>query len=202
MITVKIKGALPDVRALARDLSRRELRRAMFDAKPAIEKGLQASVKDAFKTRGTKFARSFKGWVEYKDDSRMPVAVFKWVIPWSGVFATGGSVSPRAGKWMIMPINTRGERRIKPALFREFLHREYHNISWHPAPGGRYLLTYERHRDEASMINKFKLTSNGKRRIDVPIAVAVPSVQLDRRIDLDALTQSLVLPEILRRIGE
>ena len=201
MLKVKINGVLPDVRALAKDLSRRELRRAMFEAKPAIERGLQDAVRASFKSRGSKFAKSFKGWVEYQDEARMPVAVFKWVIPWSGIHATGGTVSPY-GRFMVMPINTRGERRIKPAQFRQFFAREYHNISWHPASGGRYLLTYERHRDEHHMINKFKLTGGGKRRIDVPIAVAVPSVTLERRIDLDRLTQSVVLPQILARIGQ
>lgn len=189
------------MRAMAREMSRRELRRALFDAKRPIERGLQDAVRSAFRVRGSKFAQAFKGWVSYKDDRKMPVAVFKFVVPWSGIFVTGGTVNPVSKRWLIIPINARGDRRIKPSAFYDLLHREYTNISWHPAPGGRYLLTYERHRDESHLIHRFRLTAGGKRQVDVPIAVAVPRVTLGRRLELEQLTRSVVLPEILSRIG-
>jgi hypothetical protein len=198
MAKVTVTGKL-DLKVPAMQEGAKAMRRKLFEAKPLIETALRNEVRNAFKVKNRAFPSAFRGFISYRDKSRPPVAVFKWVIPWVSVHATGGAIQPGKGKFMLIPVNTRGDRRMRKDVFRDFIRDQYHNLTWHPLPGGKYLLTYERHRDEHHGIKRFRLTRDGKRNIDVPVAFAIPRVSIKKRIDADQMAKGIAAP-ILRRI--
>lgn len=191
---IDVKGAI-DVKDLVKKESHKRMRKAMFDSKPVIQQQLQAEVRSVFKVRKQSFPRGFKGWIAYKNTERLPIAVYKFVVPWSGAHAEDTTIRGRNAKGLMIPLNR--STRINPQRWREMIQRQVAlgNLEFRKV-GSKVIVFMEAIPEAASALGGFKKTrmKNGKRvkRIDIPVAIWVPQVRLRKRLDTNRMAERAV----------
>lgn len=201
MYKINISGSL-DVGKLVREDSIKKMRQAMFKAKPVVQGKLRSQVSQSFNVRKSSFPRAFKGWVSYSDRERMPVAVFKFVVPWAGAHA-GNTVIESRGRGLLIPLARRGGRRFTQKRWRALLAQltSQGNLYFRKI-NGHVLAFAETLRESDLSSFGFNVTyanayGKRKRHAEIPIGILVPSVRMKQRIDPVKLGQ-MAAEEVVR----
>lgn len=158
-----------------------------------VRDAARARMRVAFKVARSGFVNSMQAKVLDKKPERIPDLLIGSRIPWLGLHETGGAVTGN----MLIPLlpNRMGPKqfaKVVDALMRS-------GNAFFIKKGGKVLLMAENIQENSSQLSSFKRAERGrtgtkkiKRGQEVPIAVLVKRVNLQRRLGLvDAVQSSL-----------
>ena len=158
-----------------------------------VRDAARARMRSAFKVARAGFVNSMQAKVLDKKPTRLPSLLVGSRIPWLGLHETGGTVT---GNMLILLVpNRMGPKKfaqIVDALMRS-------GNAFFIKKGGKVILMAENIQENASSLARFKKAERSrsgskkiKRGQEVPIAVLVKRVNLQRRLGLvDAVQSSL-----------
>ena len=158
-----------------------------------VRDAARTRMRAAFKVARSGFVNSMQAKVLDKKPERLPDLLIGSRIPWLGLHETGGTVSGN----MLIPLlpNRMGPKKfaqIVDALMRS-------GNAFFIKKGGKVILMAENIQENSRQLSRFKKAERGrtgskkiKRGQEVPIAVLVKRVNLQRRLGLvDAVQSSL-----------
>ena len=167
-----------------------------------VRDAARARMRSAFKVARAGFVNSMQAKVIDKKPDRLPDLLIGSRIPWLGLHEAGGTVSGN----MLIPLlpNRMGPKKfakVVDALMRS-------GNAFFIKKGGKVILMAENIQDNATQLSRFKKAERGrtgakkiKRGQEVPIAVLVKRVSLQRRLGLvDAVQGSL--PRLAQEIEQ
>ena len=180
-----------------RDINKR-VKRAMFEMKPVIEKTIGAEINKSLNVKKANFAKAFKGYVNYSNESKPPVMVVASKIPWLSGHITGLNIGPKRSKGLLIPINTKalksGSTRIGYRAWQKKIQTLAAQGNLHFVKRGNKVLVLAELAGAGNALNRHnKRTSadrySKRRSLEIPIAVMVPSVTIKRRLNVEALAK-------------
>jgi len=196
------------------DRKREAIRQAISRALRAESKPLQAkgqeAMRAAFKVRKAAFVRSLRVKLYNEKPHRFPALWIGSKIPWLGIHMTGGVIKP-SGKKMLIPLLPEHQR-IGPKAFRQVIKGLMAAGNAYFVPkGDRVILMAEVIRENNRELSRFKRAERARtgaksirQGTEIPIAVLVPEVRMQRRFDLEGAVKRhtpLLVQAILREIA-
>lgn len=193
-----------------REAIRQAISRAMRSESKPIQANAQQAMRTAFKVRKTAFIRSLRVKVYNQKAHRFPALWVGSKIPWLGIHTTGGVIQP-SGKKMLIPLLPEHQR-IGPKAFRQVISGLMAAGNAYFVPkGDRVILMAEVIRDNSRELSRFKRAERARtgaksirQGTEIPIAVLVPQVRMQRRFDLEGAVKRhtpLLVQAILREIA-
>jgi hypothetical protein len=195
----------------------RAIRSGMVDAKPAVRAALQAEQRGAFNVKQTRFLRTWRISVR---SQKLGTMLIDNIAKGFSLHAQGGTVSPRHGSALLIPINTVIGSRIGAKKFYaliDWLRREKLTIIKNGILYVRPPMNTSRRGgvEVGTLVQKkfrFKFSGTVRRPVGfdiklnehglTPIAVVKRSISLRKRWDMPDIVQRRVLPLILDAIEQ
>lgn len=190
----------------------------MRDARPQTDRIMQDATKRAFNMApGSKMDRAWRGRVQDIDTSN-PKLVITNLARWFRIHTEGGVIGPRAGRAVLVPINTRFGMRISTKKFYkliDWLMREKLTLLKNGILYVKPPMNTSRRGGVAigSRVSKsFRAKLQGSKRrpsgFDIklndegltPIAIVRTSISMRKRMDLDTVTRTKLLPVVARAV--
>jgi hypothetical protein len=216
MITINVRSNIAELQARVA-VKKRDMDRAipagMRDANPAVRAALQEEQRQRFNVKQQRFERTWRIGVK-----TMPgVMIITNIMRGFALHATGGTISPRLGSALLIPINTAAGSRIGAKKFYQlidWLRREKLTVIKNGILYVRPPMNTSRRGGVAigTRVNKqFRAKFSGGRRpsgFDIklnehgltPIAVVRRSISMRKRWDMPGLVRRRLLPLILEAI--
>jgi len=177
------------------------VRAGMKKSVPVVKDAMQNEAIRAFALKSDRFINAF-GAKLFDSRRDIPPMMLAGALkaPWVKIFETGGTIMPKKGKGLLIPLIRIG-RKSFARVMRDLIDS---GNAFFVKVGGKVLVFAENIRDTRSATRRFTTAARkrfgGAGRIkEVPIAVLVPSVQVRKRTRIRA-TALAQLPGIARAI--
>lgn len=193
----------------------RAIKNGMRAAKPPLRAALQAELKSAFKVKQERFLRT---WTISTSEAPSTIIIRNKAAGFA-LHVTGGSIGPRTGSAILIPINAVGGSRIGAKKFYKLIDWLRQNkltfikngILWIKPPmntsrrGGVAVGTRVSKKFRAKFQGSLKRPSGFEIKLNehgmTPIAVVKRSISIRKRFDMDALTRRSLVQIVLNSIG-
>ena len=178
------------------------VKRAMIEGGRRIADDMNSQVRGRFKVSRRAFASQFRSKVYDSKPERLPGVLIRSRVAFMGVFTRGGVITGR-GKGLLIPLL---ETRIGRKAFQNVINTIMSNGAgfFKKMPDGRVILFAEYQSQYGRPLARFRrqfASSMGGGRVKkgaaIPIAVLVPQVRLEKRLDLEATVHKQI-PQIAR----
>jgi hypothetical protein len=218
MITVNIRtniAALQAAISADKRMMERATKQAMRKARPATDAVLNSEMGKAFKVKDARAVRSWRLAVS-KDRAAM---ILTNLMRGFSMHVTGGTIRPRHGRALLIPINTAGGTRIGTKKF-------YNMIEWlqlrkltvilgdklyvkpvmnESRRGGVGVGTRVNKRFRSLFSGSYKRPSGFDIKLNAygltPIAIIRSSIRLRARFNMDRIVRDRIIPVIINQIG-
>jgi hypothetical protein len=218
MIRISIRQNVAEVLAQYRrdfDRSRAAIRHGVRNARPATDAILKAEARQVFKVRDPRMDRSWRVYAPRDANARL---VIMNLMRGFELHATGGTITPRGGSQLLIPINTRLGSRIGTKKFYSmiaWLRREKLTIIRNGVLYVRVPMNTSRRGGVAAgtrVQKKFRSRFQGSLKrpsgFDIklnpegltPIAVVKRSISMRKRFNMDQVVRARLLPALLDSI--
>ncbi|HZF19488.1 MAG TPA: DUF6441 family protein [Burkholderiales bacterium] len=215
-ISVNMRAQIAELQAriaVRKDKMQRFVKEGMREAKPVVRAILQDEQGKRFNVKQTRFLRTWRIGV------RSPhTMIVENIMKGFGLFATGGTIGPRRGRALLIPINTAAGTRLGVKKFYQlidWLHQEKllvakNGILYVKPPmntsrrGGIGIGT----RVQKKFRQRFSGSDRRPTGFDIvlnsegltPIAVIRRSITQKKRWDMDTIVRGRIIPVILQAI--
>ena len=176
-----------------RDKVKKAVERAIATEATDLRQDVRAHVAGQMAVVKKSFLKGFTAKVLAKDPNRLPALYVGSRIPWSGIHERGGLIAGR----MLIPLHGRVGRKRFKAQIAELMRSG--NAYFIKNAKGNIVLMAENIKENDRPLAGFKRRyrkAEGikrlKRGADVPIAVLVPKVVLNKRLDVERLVAGRV----------
>jgi hypothetical protein len=176
-------------------------RNGMKKAQPVVKAAMQTEARRAFAVKRQNFGSAFGAKVfDARRDIPPMMLAGALKAPWVEIFETGGTLTPKSGRGLLIPLIRIGAKRFSTVM-RELIragNASFVNVR------GKVIVFAENIADTRSVTRRFTTAARKRfggagRLKEVPIAVLVPSVQVRKRTRIRATVQAQ-LPGIARAI--
>lgn len=175
-----------------RDKVKKAVARGIASEAAELKQDVRSHVAGQMTVAKKSFVKGFTAKVLDKDKNRLPALYVGSRIPWAGIHERGGSISGR----MLIPLHGRvGRKRFKAQITE--LMRGGNAYFIKNAKGNIVLMAEnikEYDRPLSGFKRRYRKSMGGaegvkrlKRGADVPIAVLVPRVQIEKRLDVERI---------------
>lgn len=182
---------------------RRGVTTAMREEGPRIAGGINAQVKQNFKSTSRGFTSQFKARVYDRKTDRLPMLLVRSKVPWMGLYTRGGTIRGP----LLIPLNQ--AKRIRTDAFRRIVQQLIASgNAFFKKVNGKVILFAEHIAENRFATAKFRRgfrEQSGVKRLrrgtEIPIAVLVPQIDVKKKLDLDRGV-SVRLPALARAIEQ
>jgi len=217
MFTFNVRSNIAELQAQFA-ANKREMARAIRDgfraSKEPVREVLKQEARSAFKVRDPRMDRTWR-----VSTSRAPSLIVRNLMRGFGLHVTGGTIMPKRGRALLIPINTRGGTRIGTAKFYrmiDWLRREKLTFAKDGILYVKPLMNTSRRGGVAAgtrVNKKFRTKFQGTKKRPsgfeiklnaeglTPIAVIRRSVTLRKRFDMDSIARNKLIPIIIKNIA-
>lgn len=214
MLSVRIEG-LDKIQRQLRDLAQKKVPAAVSKGmKASLQAGksaLRDEVRRGLNIKKSTFPNVMNGKVQDADKARMPQTVFYSRAGWLDAFTTGATMRGKRGQGLLIPINTKGGKRIGYNAWKRRIKLldSQGNLTFVKRKGKVLVYAESLRGDDGRLVNQALRGHNrrigsdryGRRRSkEIPIAVYVKSVKLQKRLDFDAIATRKIGPAIAKNI--
>ncbi len=214
MLSVRIEG-LDKIQRQLRDLAKQKVPKAvsagMKASLPAGKSAMRDEVRRGLKVSKSSFPNVMNAVVQDADASRMPQAVFFSRAGWMAAFTTGVTIKGKRGQGVLIPINTKGGRRIGYRTWQKRIRllAAQGNLEFRKVKGKVLVYAENLKGSDAGVTNRALRGHNrkvgkdrfGKKRsVEIPIAILVRSVTLRKRLDFNSVADRQIRPAMARNI--
>lgn len=209
MIQINIKSSLnlSFVHAFDQKLNEK-IKRGFENAKPSVKSALEAEMKSTFKVKRSGFAKSWRVSTSGKIGNGAPVMRIFNIIRWVREHIRGGSIAPRSGTALLIPITAENSR-VTTKKFYQLVDKLIQNKQTVIRNGVLYMKptlnssgrggvaagTRISKEFRAMMPKGFVLGMNQDKLI--PIALIRKTVTMRRRFNLSGLASSKIRPLVI-----
>ena len=214
MLKVRIDG-LDRIEKKLTDLAKKKVPAAvavaMKQGLPDGKAAMKAELQRGLNISKSKFQNVMTGRVQDADKSRMPQAVFYSRAGWLDAHVKGATIRGRAGKGVLIPINTKDGKRIGYKAWKQRIQilASQGNLEFRKVKGKVLVYAENLKKQDANLTNRALRGHNRKvgadkwgrkRSREIPIAIFMKSVKLRKRLDFEAVAKSRIGPGMAARV--
>ncbi len=199
-------GSLPPFMAAKQSLARKAVRDGFRAAAPEIVTAVRNNVQQALKIKRMALLKSYVARHFDSKPDRMPAMMIGSTQRIAAIHEFSGTITPK-GKLLLIPI---GGLRVGAKAFKRYVAQliASGNAFFKKQPNGNLILFAENIKENDTALRRFKRNDRAlkgkkshKRGAEIPIAVAVKSVRLQRRTRVQE-TIAAKLPVVARAIND